>query len=135
MVRTVPGLGQQLLNDCFGLLVTTLPKMMMANAALGVDEIQSGPVLVVESTPDSVLAVDCDRKGNTDVLDRLAYVDQVLFEFEFGRVNADDRQSLVLVFVRPCTHVGKGPAPVDAGISPKFDDDDFPSQLTHAQRL
>jgi hypothetical protein len=35
----------------------------------------------------------------------------------------------ILVFVRPCADVRKGAPPVDAGISPKLDEYDFPVHL------
>src|SRR5215469_16408401 len=122
-------LCQQPLNNHLGLLVVTLPKMVMPNATLRIDEIQSRPVLVLERTPYRVVAVDSDGKGDADLLDRVAHVAEVLLERKFRRVHADHHQFLVLVFVRPSPNVWKGAPPVDAGVGPKLDEHDFPAQL------
>ena len=49
---------QQSLNDHFGLLVFALPKVMVANAATRINEVQRRPILVVEGAPDGVVVVD-----------------------------------------------------------------------------
>jgi hypothetical protein len=54
------GLGHQHLEHPLGLLVIAFTEAMVANLALGVDEVQSGPVVVVERLPDGIIVVDSD---------------------------------------------------------------------------
>src|SRR6266566_352738 len=70
------GLGQQLLDDHFRLLVSAFAEVMMPDQPSGVREIDGRPVMIVESTPDRIVAVDRDRvidphlpHGPADVID------------------------------------------------------------------
>src|SRR5579863_3760423 len=101
----------------------------MTDTPLVVDKIKSRPVLVLESTPYRVVAVHCHRKSNSDLLDRMAYVLEVLLEFKFRRVHADHHQSLVSVLLCPGSYVGQRAPPVDAGVGPKLDQHDLAAQL------
>ena len=57
----VAGFGEQLLDHALGLVVGAFAEVMVADAALGVDEVVRRPVLVVERAPDRVVVVDRDR--------------------------------------------------------------------------
>src|SRR5436309_2214234 len=80
------GLGQQLLNDPFRLLVFALAEMMLANAPLRIDEIEGRPIFVLESTPYRMVAIDRDRIIDLHVLRRSANVIDVFLECELRTV-------------------------------------------------
>src|SRR6266496_2104484 len=122
------GLGQQLLNDHFGLFVFALAELMMSNLSLRVDEVEGWPVVVVEGTPDRIVVVDRDRIVDPQVRGGSADVVEVVLEVELRRVHADDHQSVILVLLGPRAEVGKGAEPVDAGVGPEVDQDDASAQ-------
>src|SRR5712691_2336466 len=101
------GLGQQLLNDHFRLFVFALAELMMSNMPLRIDEIEGRPILVVESTPYRMVAIDRDRIIDPHVLRGPANVIDVFLEFELRRVYADHHQSSILVFLGPRADIGK----------------------------
>jgi hypothetical protein len=128
------GVGEQSLHDHLGLFVVALAEAVVADLALGVDEVQGRPVMVVEGAPDGVVVVDRDRVGDPQVLDLLADVVEVVLEVELGGVDADDHQPAVLVGLGPGADIGKRPEPVDAGIGPEVDEDDAAAELGGRQR-
>ena len=65
--------------------------------------------------------------GAADVLD-------IFLERELGRVHPEHHQALVLVLRGPRADVGVRAPPVDAGVGPELDEDDFPAQLRGSQR-
>jgi hypothetical protein len=95
---------------------------MVADATLGIHEVERRPVLIAERPPDRVLAVDRHR-CHLHVLDGLANVVEVLFELELRRVDADHHRPPALVLVGPRARVSV--QPVDAGIGPEVDENDF----------
>src|SRR5262245_25660403 len=101
---------------------------MMPNTSLRIDEIQCRPSLVPESAPYDVVIIDRDRVINVHVFDRSAHIVQILLKSELRRVDSDHHQSLILVFLRPRAHVRKRAQPVDAGVSPEIDEDDFSTE-------
>ena len=78
--RTVSSLRQQLLNNQFRLFVFALTELMMSYMPLCIDEIEGRPVLVIESTPYSVVAVDRDWIPDTHVAYGSANVLDVLLK-------------------------------------------------------
>src|SRR5437016_6001799 len=131
----VSGLGQQLLDDHFRPFVITLAELMMSDASLRVDEIEGRPIFVLESAPYCVVAVDRDWIDDFHVRCLSANIVDVLFETELGRVHTDHYQSSILVFRGPRADIRKGTEPIDAGIGPDVDDDDFSAQVGRRQRL
>ena len=123
------GLGEQALNDHFRLFVCALAEVVMPDVPLGIDEVESRPVLVVERCPDPVVAVDRDRVIEAHLLHGPADVVDVFLEGELGRVDADRHQALILVPLGPRPDVGKLAQPVDAGIGAEVDHDDVAAQL------
>jgi hypothetical protein len=117
-----------LLKNHFGLSVLTLPKLMMSDLSLRVDEVEGWPVVVVEGTPDRVVVVDRDRVVDPQVRGGSADVVEVVLEVELGRVHADDHQSVILVLLGPRADIRKGAEPVDAGVGPEVDQDDASAQ-------
>src|SRR3974390_3805529 len=99
--------------------------MGVADAPLRVDEILRRPIIVVEGAPDDVAAVNRNGIVAPQRFSLPADVINVLFKSEFRRMHADDDQSLVLVFLRPSAQVGLRAQPVDAGVRPEMDEDDF----------
>src|ERR1700681_1435725 len=132
--RTVSGLRQQLLNNQFRLLVFALTELMMSNMSLCIDEIEGRPVLVIESTPYSIVTVDRDRVIDPHLLHRLANPLDVFLDIKFRRVHADHHQPSILVRLGPRSNVGKGASPIDTGIGPEVDQDDFSAQASSGQR-
>jgi hypothetical protein len=85
----------QLLDHLLRPRIIALAEMVVADTPLGINEILGGPVLVVEGTPDRVVAVDRDRIGDLQILYRLADIAHVLLESEFvglDRPAAPDRR-------------------------------------------
>jgi len=89
-------LGQQLLDHLLRLVVLVLAELVVADAPLRVDEIERGPVLVVEPAPDREVAVDGDREVDLQILDRPVNVGRTLLERELRRVHADHDEARVL---------------------------------------
>ena len=69
----------------------------MAKAALGIEQVQRGPVLVAEGLPDGEVVVDRHRERDVDVPHGLAHVLQVPLELELRGVDTDTARR------RPCT--------------------------------
>src|SRR5215208_1650451 len=107
--------------------------MMISKAALRIDEVQRGPILILEGSPDDMLIVHCDRVIDTHLLDGPANVVDALFKRELRRMDADHHQSLIPVFLGPGAHIGKRSQPIDAGIGPEIDEDDFSAQSLRGQ--
>src|SRR3984893_13218388 len=130
-----PGLGQQLLDNSFRLFVSALTELMVSNPPLRIDDVERRPVMVVEGAPDRIVVVDRDGKIDLPVLHSPADVVDVFLESELRRVNADDHESVFLVFPRPRANIGECPEPVDAGVRPEVDQHDLPAQAILRQWL
>ena len=61
-------LGEELLDDALRLDKPALAELVVTNATRGVNEVERGPVVVPESTPDRVIAVHGNRKADTQVV-------------------------------------------------------------------
>src|SRR6267143_4420636 len=132
--RTVSSLRQQFLNNQFGLFVFALTELMMSNMPLCIDEVEGRPVLVVERTPYPVVTVDRDRVIDPHLLHRLANPLNVFLDSKFRRVHADHHQPSILVPFGPRSNIGKGASPIDTGIGPEVDQDDFSAQSAKGKR-
>src|SRR3982751_6554220 len=102
--------------------------MMMSNAPLRIDEIQSRPIPVIEGPPYGMLIIHCDWVIDPPLFYGPANVVEVLLKSELRRMDADHHQSLILVFLGPSADVGSRSQPVDAGVGPEVDEDDFSAQ-------
>jgi hypothetical protein len=83
----------------------------------------------MERSPDGMIAVDRNWKRNAYFLCELANIVQVLFEDELRGMHAYDDQPLVPVFLSPRANISELTAPVNAGVSPELDQDNFPAQV------
>src|SRR5262249_48404830 len=119
------GLEQEL-DDGFRVLVVALPESVMAKLAVSVGEVESRPVLVIESAPDPVVAVDRDRIVDPHLLRRSANMLEIAFDLEFGAVHPDHHEPIVSVLLEPAADVGKRAKPVDAGERPELDEHGLP---------
>src|SRR3712207_3710692 len=108
---------------------------MVSNTSLRIDEIEGWPILILESTPYRIVVVDYDRIVNPHILRGLANAINVLLECELRRVYADDHHSVIPVLLGPRTDIGKLAQPIDAGVGPEVDEDDFSAQVGRRQRL
>jgi hypothetical protein len=74
---------------------------VVADDAVGVDEVQRRPVVVVEGAPDRVVVVDRDRVVDPSLRRRQPHTVELVLEGELRGVDADDDQ--------PVGSVGLGP--------------------------
>jgi hypothetical protein len=89
--------AEQPLNDALGSLVAPFAKMMVADDAVGVDEVDRRPVSVVEGPPDRVVVIDGDRVVDPSLLDRLTHQVDLVLEGELRRVDSDHDQPILSV--------------------------------------
>src|SRR5215468_9559120 len=108
--------------------------MRVSDAPLYIDEILRRPIVIIESAPNHVLAVDGDRIIDPQRFDLPADVVDVLLKSEFRGMDADDDQALVFVLLRPGAEVGLRAQPVDAGVCPEMDKDDLSAKGRCRQR-
>ena len=130
-----PAVAQQLLDGHLGHLVLALTEMVEADPPVPIGEVQRRPEVVVQGTPDPVVAVDRDRVLDAEGARLGDDVVAVALEAELGRMDADDGEADVRVSRRPCPDVRQRPEPVDTGVGPDVDEDDAAAQSLGCQRL
>ena len=99
--------AEQPLEGPLRALVASFPEVLAADGAVGVDEVQRRPVVVVEGVPDLVVVVGRDRVLDRPVLDGVLHQLEVVLEGELRGVDPDDHQSVVAVGICPGPDVGK----------------------------
>src|SRR3984885_13548296 len=114
------GLGKQFLNLSLSACVLTLGELLVADTSLSIEKVKRRPIDVVECIPDRVLIVDGEGEVDMNLPQRRPHIIYVLFEIEFGRMNANHHQTQAEIFCRPRADVGQRSAPIYAGISPKL---------------
>jgi hypothetical protein len=92
---------EQPLDGALGLLVASFADMVVADDAVGVDEVQRRPVVVVEGAPNCVVVVDRDRVVDPSLGGRLPDAADLMLERELWGVDADDDHPVVSVGLRP----------------------------------
>src|ERR1700677_4132814 len=102
--------------------------MMGANMTLRIDEVVRGPVLIIESLPYGIVIVERDRIGDFQVRDGAAHIARIFLEGKLGRVDADDHEPMILIFVVPALYIGQGAQAIDTGVSPEIDQHDLAAQ-------
>src|ERR1700733_11983688 len=115
--------GEELLDNPLGLVILAFAEMVVAHAALRIDEIVRRPVFVVERSPDFIVVVDRHRIADMQIRYSGTDVADVALEGEFRRVHANDDEAVILVFLRPGADVRNRAQAVDAGIGPEIDQD------------
>ena len=118
----------------FRLLVISFTEMMVTDAALNIDKIVSGPVLVAEGAPDGVVAVDCDRIADLQIGNGVLYIADAFLKRKLRRVHAYDYESLISIFLCPRLDVGDRAKAVDAGIRPEIDQNHLAFETLPRQR-
>ena len=81
--------AKQALDDAFRFLVASFAEVVVADDAVGVDEVQGRPVMIGERAPDLVVVVDGDRVVDRPLLGRLAHELDVVLE---GELRACERR-------------------------------------------
>src|SRR5215831_286946 len=94
-----------------GFSIVSFAEVVVPNAALRIDEVMRGPVVVVDS--HRVIDFQIDYS--------LLHITDVLLEGKLRRMHADDDESLILVFLGPGPDIWDCSEAVDAGISPEID--------------
>ena len=107
--------------------------MLISNASRRIEEIQRRPIFIGEGAPYDIVAVDRDRIVDPHVFHGPANVIDVFFKFELWRVDADQHQSLNMVFIPLGADIGKRAPPVYAGVGPEIDEDDLSAQRRRCQ--
>src|SRR6516164_1789387 len=74
--------AEQPLDDTLRLLVASLAEMVIADDPVRVEEVERGPVVVVEGRPDRVLTVDRDRVVDRSLHHRVLYAVDLALERE-----------------------------------------------------
>src|SRR5260221_10800987 len=101
---------------------------MKSNASIRIGDVHSRPVVVVEGSPYSVIAIDSDRISHVHLFRCPLDIVDVFLEWKFRRVCTNYNQSLIAVFVGPCSHIRKSAQPVDTRVRPEIDEYDFSAQ-------
>src|SRR5258707_1071913 len=114
-------LGQQLLNLSLRARVLTFAELPIADVSLSVEEIDGGPIIVMERIPNRVFVVNCNRVVNVHLSQRRPNIIHVLLEIELRSVYANHDQTLLTVFCIPGANVRQSSSPIDTGIGPKLD--------------
>ena len=101
----------------------------MPDFALRIGKIKRRPILVVKATPYRVIVVDRDRISDHACPSLPSERCLCFSQRRTRRMDADDDQPLVFIFLSPRADIRKLAPPVDTGISPEFDQDDFSVQF------
>jgi len=80
--------------------------MLVADIALFVDQVKSGPIAVVIGPPGSAIIILCNSVWYMQVFDCILKIIQLLFVAELRIVVANDYQALVGVFLMPSPQRG-----------------------------
>ncbi len=70
---------------------------MIANASARIDEVERGPVLVLECAPDRIVVVDDDRIVDLHLLHGAANVVEILLECKLRSVRAETHEILLVL--------------------------------------
>ncbi|HEX6557066.1 MAG TPA: hypothetical protein VF026_30160, partial [Ktedonobacteraceae bacterium] len=100
---------------------------------LHIDEIEGRPIVVRERVPDRKVVIDGDRIGDPHVPGGPAHILEVVLKWELRRMHADHHHAVIPIFLGPRADIGKRAQPIDAGVGPEVDEDDFPAQVSCRQ--
>ena len=125
VVHVVAGFGENLAYLHLGFVVLALSEVAVANLAVVVYQILGGPVAVVEGAPRAEVVVLDDGILQPEIARRLDDVLVNLLELELRRVDAENHQAALGVFVVPRFHVGQRADAVYAGVRPEIHQNDL----------
>ena len=109
--------------------------MMVADDAVRFDAVERRPMVIVESGPDRVEVVHCDRVVDSSLRRRQSRAIEPVLEGELRRVDSNDGQPLIAIGPRPDPDVRRRAKPVDARQGADAREDDLPPQLCDVERL
>lgn len=99
--------------------------MLEAEVAIGIEDVFSGPIAVVEEAPGGVVVVLNDQPAEFVLFgSRTDFVD-VLFKIELGSVYSKDGEPVVFVALMPCPQGRPRVLAVVSSVGPKIDKDDL----------
>src|SRR5882757_11589991 len=113
-------LGQQRLNLSLRACVLTFAELPIADVSLSVEEIEGGPINVMERIPNRVFIVNRNRVVNVHLSQRGPNIIHVLLEIKLRSVHANHDQALLTVFCSPGANVRQRSPPIDTGVGPKL---------------
>jgi len=88
-IGRVSALAQQSLNRSLRIVISSFAEMMESNAPVHIGDVNCWPVVVVESAPDAVVAIDRDRIVHVHLFHCPSHVVDVFLERELRRMGAD----------------------------------------------
>ena len=106
--------AQVLLDRSLGLLVVALAKVVKADSAVTIGEVEGRPIPVRQRLPDGEVVVDDDRVVDAQLAGRLTHVVEVVLEAELRTMRADDDEPAVAIALGPRADVRQRAQPVDA---------------------
>src|ERR1700730_9126049 len=111
-----------------------LAEMVMADAPFRIDEIGSWPIFVTERLPDRAIIVDGDRIVDFQTSDGLAHIADIPLEREFGRMYADDNETVIPVFLSPGPDIRQRVQAIETIERPEIDQHHLAAQSLRRQR-
>jgi hypothetical protein len=127
-------LRQEVTDDRFGLLVSALADMAVANASSFVCQYRGGPRPDPVTLPDLVAIVLHDGISNTQIFRGRLHFAKRLFPKKFRRMDSDDRQTRSRISFMPVAQLRDNVPAIDSAIGPEFDDYDPSAQIFESQR-
>jgi hypothetical protein len=125
LVRDALLLGQEFLDLLLGFTLGALAEVLVADEAVGVDQVPSRPETLVIGVPGGVPVVQDHGVVDLRLADGLPDVTYVFLEAELRRVNADDLQSVVGVLLVQRVDVTLRVLAVVSGVGPELEQDDL----------
>src|SRR5579883_999882 len=134
------GLGQQFVEvrgeaAPFGVLQMQLAVPVVADAALLVDQVNTGPELIAPRLPNAAVVINDDGEFQAVVPSLGADAGCICLVGELRRVDADDRQPLAGVFLLPGLVDRVIVDAIDTAKGPEMDDHDLAAQIRELEGL
>src|SRR5579875_90830 len=113
-------LVQQLLDNGFRFLVSAFTGMVGHNIAVHVDEVVSGPEVVMVGIPVLIIAVNEDRPGNAKPFHRLGHIVAIMCKPKLRCMDADNYKAIFGIPFVPGFEIGQGAQAVHTGVFPEI---------------
>ena len=108
-----------------------LAGVMVADDTVAVDEVERGPVTVVEGVPNGPVVVDGNGVGQVVFGDLGPNVFDFVLTLELGSVDADQVHVGIGIALVEIPQRGIRANAVDSAVGPEIDDDDFALEFLH----